>query len=108
MSDVKPLASYTYNLEDIFFFTMGYLDNNNRHDMLEAIQRKQLEYTRQIEYGFQIGLKNTYSTFGLWLNWNLLNTPEHKEYINLGSNLSIFANMLSMSVSQTNFIRFSS
>jgi hypothetical protein len=90
LSDVKPLASYTYNLEDAFFFTMGYLDNNNRHDMLEALQRKQLEYTRQIEYGFQIGLKNTYSTFDFWLNWNLLNTPEHSEYLNLGSNLFIY------------------
>jgi len=90
LSDVKPLASYIYNLEDVFSFTIGYLNNENRHNMLEALQKEQLEYTRQIDYGFQTLLMSKYSRLDLWLNWNLLNTPEHKEYLDLGTNLYVY------------------
>jgi len=90
LSDAKPLASYTFNLEDSFYFTMGYLDNENRHNMLDALQREQLEYTRQIDYGFQVQMKNKYAYLDLWINWNLLNTPEHREYLDGGINLYVY------------------
>ncbi|KPJ86971.1 MAG: hypothetical protein AMS17_10130 [Spirochaetes bacterium DG_61] len=90
LSDVKPLASYTYNLHNSFLFTMGVLDNENRHNMFDALLSEQLEYTRQIDYGFQVQLKNEYASLDLWMNWNLLNTPEHREYLNGGINLYVY------------------
>jgi len=90
LSDFKPLASYTYNLEDSFYFTMGYLNNQNRHYMLDALQKETLEYTRQIDYGFQVQLKNRYAYLDLWMNWNLLNTPEHMEYLDGGINIYVY------------------
>jgi len=90
LSDAKPLASYTFNLEDAFYFTMGYLYNENRHNMLDALQKETLEYTRQIDYGFQIRMKNKYAYLDLWMNWNLLNTPEHMEYLDGGINLYVY------------------
>jgi hypothetical protein len=90
VSDVKPLLSYTFHLDDSFYFTMGYLNNEDRHYMLDAIQSEELEYTRQIDYGFQVLLKNRYSRFDTWLNWNLLNTPEQREYLDIGTNLFLY------------------
>jgi hypothetical protein len=90
VSDVKPLGSYTFHVDDIFSFTMGYIDNISRHYMLDALQSEQLEYTRQVEYGFQILFKNTYIYHDAWVNWNLLNTPEHREYFDAGGNLDIY------------------
>jgi hypothetical protein len=90
LSDAKPLASYTYHLNNSFLFTMGVIDNENRHNMFDALLSEQLEYTRQIDYGFQVQLKNEYASLDLWLNWNLLNTPAHREYLNGGVNLFVY------------------
>jgi len=90
LSEVKPLASYLYSLNDVFTFRMGSLDAENRHDMLDALLSETLEYTRQVDYGFQVGARNRYADLDLWVNWNLLNTPEHMEYLNGGVNLFVY------------------
>jgi hypothetical protein len=90
ISDVKPLASYLYSLNDVFTFRMGSLDNENRHNMLDALLKETLGYTRQIDYGFQLGARNRYADLDLWINWNLLNTPEHMEYLDGGINLFVY------------------
>jgi hypothetical protein len=89
-SDVKPLASYSFHLDELFIFTMGWIDNEQRHYMLDALQWERLEYTRQVDYGFQAKLRNPHSALDIWTNWNLLNTPEHREYLDGGVNLHVY------------------
>jgi len=58
--------------------------------MLDALLRETLEYKRQIDCGFQLGARNRYADLDLWINWNLLNTPEYMEYLDGGINLFVY------------------
>jgi hypothetical protein len=90
LSEVKPIISVTYYLQDALYFTMGTLYNENRHGMLDALVSELLEYQREIDYGFQLRMKNKYLYNDGWINWNLLDTPEHREYLDFGDNFYLY------------------
>ena len=64
-------------------------DRGGLHGLLPAVQRETLAFERAYEPGLQWSFKSTHLTHTMWLEWQRLNTPEHRERFDAGLNGSV-------------------
>ena len=74
------------NLELLPFYS-DYVSSKIRHGLFRSIQSEELDYKRPEEYGFQSLLQTGPLKYDFWINWNLINTREHREWFDFGNNL---------------------
>jgi hypothetical protein len=68
-------------------FTFGTLPASpNLHGLLPPLQRETLAFERPYEAGFQWTAATPRVKHEAWLSWQQLNTPEHREQFDAGSN----------------------
>lgn len=61
-------------------------DLNGPHGLLPPLQRETLAFDRPYEAGFQWRFSGETLGHALWLNWQRVNTPEHRERFDGGAN----------------------
>jgi hypothetical protein len=61
-------------------------DRGGPHALLPPLQRETLSFDRPYEAGLQWDFKGTRLTHSLWLEWQRLNTPDHRERFDGGVN----------------------
>jgi hypothetical protein len=61
-------------------------DLNGPHGLLPPLQRETLAFDRPYEAGLQWAFAGTTLHHDLWINWQRLNTPEHRERLDAGAN----------------------
>lgn len=61
-------------------------DLNGPHALLPPLQRETLAFDRPYEAGFQWRFTRPALRHDLWLNWQRVNTPEHRERFDAGAN----------------------
>ena len=98
ISQFLPASVLLYHIGTNFNFIMGALDNKNRHNMLDALQSEELIYHRKMEYGFQLKQNYKYFISDSWINWNLLNTAQHREYFDFGNNFFLLYKIFSLNL----------
>lgn len=64
-------------------------DRGGPHGLLPALQRETLAFERAYEPGLQWTFRSTRLTHTAWLEWQRLNTPEHRERFDGGLNGSV-------------------
>ena len=69
-------------------FTFGTLEtgSNGPHALLPAIQVETLSFSRPYEAGFQWTTRTARVQHDAWLSWQQLNTPDHREQFDAGTN----------------------
>lgn len=60
-------------------------DRTGPHGLLPVIQRETLAFERPNEAGFQWKFAGTSVTSDMWINWQRLNTPAHRERFDVGA-----------------------
>jgi hypothetical protein len=60
-------------------------DRTGPHGMLPALQRETLAFERPYEAGFQWKFAGASVTHDMWINWQRLNTPAHRERFDAGA-----------------------
>jgi hypothetical protein len=60
-------------------------DRNGPHGLLPPLQRETLAFDRPYEAGLQWTFEGKRSRHDTWLNWQRLNTPEHRERFDAGA-----------------------
>jgi hypothetical protein len=89
VQNVSPLLRLIWSEADgKFQFVFGTLINSNNHGLLDILYSEEYAYLRPLEYGFQIRQNWRHFTQDFWINWNLLNTPAHREYFDFGTRFS--------------------
>src|SRR5215203_947283 len=63
-------------------------DRNGPHALLPPLQRETLAYERPYEAGLAWTVDGTNLQHSFWLEWQALNTPEHRERFDGGTNTS--------------------
>lgn len=64
-------------------------DLNGPHGLLPALQRETLAFDRPYEAGLQWAFAGATLRHDLWINWQRLNTPEHRERLDAGGNAAL-------------------
>jgi hypothetical protein len=64
-------------------------DRGGPHGLLPPLQRETLAFDRPYEAGLQWGFNSTRFRHGLWLEWQRLNTAEHRERFDGGLNAEV-------------------
>lgn len=64
-------------------------DRGGPHGLLPPLQRETLAFERPYEAGLQWDFKGRRLTHSAWLQWQRLNTPEHRERFDSGVNAEI-------------------
>jgi hypothetical protein len=80
---VRPVLSLTVrgHRSSFVFGTLPPVatDRNGPHELLPPLQRETLTFERPYESGLSWTFKGTDLTHHFWLEWQRLNTPEHRE-----------------------------
>jgi len=72
-------------------------DRGGPHQLLPPLQRETLTFERAYEAGLQWDFTGMRLAHSLWLDWQRLNTPEHRERFDAGGNARLmFAHDLSL------------
>jgi len=87
LSEVLPLFRFRYKTR-FASFTMGFLDSADNHGLPEAILSQQYPFYYPVEEGAQVLAHTRNLRADLWINWYLLNTPEHREFLASGFHAS--------------------
>lgn len=98
ISKVRPVCQYRVSHPWGWAFVFGNLElrpfaedvqapGRGRHGLHRAVQAERLEFDRPDEYGFQSLLSAGPLRHDAWVNWNLLNTPSHREWFDAGQHL---------------------
>jgi hypothetical protein len=66
-------------------------DRMGPHGLLPALQRETLSFERALEPGLQWTFKGSRLRHDAWLEWQRLNTPEHRERFDAGLNAEVHA-----------------
>ncbi len=66
-------------------------DRTGPHGLLPPIQRETLAFERPYEAGLQWTTRHARIRNDMWLSWQALNTPEHRERFNAGANTAWLA-----------------
>jgi len=96
---VRPVIAMTVH-GPRFAFTFGTLpapavdapvgpDRGGPHGLLPPLQRETLTFDRPYEAGLQWNFNGSRLTHSLWIEWQRLNTPEHRERFDGGLNGSL-------------------
>ena len=67
-------------------------DLNGPHALLPPLQRESLAFDRPYEAGLQWLFSGSRFRHDIWLNWQQINTPEHRERFDAGANGEIALN----------------
>lgn len=85
---LKPLLSFRYQGRHSRA-TLGTLDAENRHGLLDPLMVSTRELVSPVEYGGQWQEKHAWLRSDVWLNWQQLNTPTQREGFEVGAVLSL-------------------
>jgi hypothetical protein len=85
--DVLPLLSFRHR-DGANLWVLGSLRTEARHGLLDLLQQDTYEVTRPIEYGLQTIRDSGAIRWDLFLAWQKLNTPEHREVFDYGGSAS--------------------
>jgi hypothetical protein len=85
---IDPILSFRYRVSSGRFI-FGTLDTLRRHGLLDPLEVSTLELTRPIESGLQWQIDSKRAAGDLFLNWQKLNTPEHREVFDYGGTLRV-------------------
>ena len=66
-------------------------DRGGPHGLLPPLQRETLSFERPYEAGLQWDFKGRLFSHSAWLEWQRLNTPEHRERFDAGVNAEVSA-----------------
>jgi len=95
LSDVLPLFRFRYKIPWASF-TLGFLDSRDNHGLPEALLAQQYPFRYPVEEGAQILVRAGSLRADAWINWYLLNTPEHREFFAAGLHASASRRFLSV------------
>jgi len=84
LEEIEPYFRFFYRPNDNFDLTFGNL-SRERHTFLEAIFDDALVYDRPTEHGLELYGGWKWFSQSVWVNWQGLNTPEHREKFDLGA-----------------------
>jgi len=87
LSMALPLFRFRYKT-DYGKFIFGFIDSSNNHGLPEAILSLQYPFVYPVEEGLQILPHYRNFNGDAWINWYLLNTPDHREFFAAGVRLS--------------------
>jgi hypothetical protein len=82
-TDALPILSFRYVTGDTRFI-FGTLETVRRHGLIDPLQVSTLELTRPVETGVQLLSGGERWSLDAFLNWQKLNTPEHREAFDYG------------------------
>lgn len=80
---VRPILSFRYQ-NGSSTGILGTLQTERRHGFLDPLAVSTLELTRPIEYGLQWIERRSWLDAEAFINWQALNTPEHREVFDFG------------------------
>lgn len=83
LSDVLPLFRFRYKTDGCKFI-LGFIDSRNNHGLPEAMLALQYPFYYPVEEGAQFLARGRHLRADAWINWYLLNTPEHREFFAAG------------------------
>ena len=83
-NDSEPILSFRYRTGERSQFILGTLETQRRHGLIDPIQVSTLELTRPVESGLQYLAAGDAWTLDGFINWQRLNTPEHREAFDYG------------------------
>jgi len=86
LDPVLPLLGFRYHGEKLDVL-VGTLETRDRHGLLEALEVSELELTRPVESGAQVLLHADRVRGDVFINWQKLNTPDHREVFDYGVRL---------------------
>lgn len=83
LDPVLPILGFRYRgrLHDV---VLGTLETVERHGLADPLEDRALELTRPLESGAQLLLHTARLDSDLFVNWQKLNTPEHREAFDYG------------------------
>ncbi len=87
LSDVLPLFRFRYKTR-VCKFVLGFIDSLDNHGLPEAMLAQQYPFYYPVEEGAQILVRTRHFRADTWINWYLLNTPEHREFFAVGLHAS--------------------
>ncbi len=83
VSDVLPLFRFRCQMSH-YRLLAGVIDSSNNHGLPDALLVRQYGLTEPIEEGLQLKAQYKNLSADAWINWYLLNTPEHREFFAAG------------------------
>jgi len=83
LSDVLPLFRFRYKTPWCKLI-LGFLDSSDNHGLPEALLAQQYPFYYPVEEGAQFLARGRRLRADAWINWYLLNTPEHREFFAAG------------------------
>ncbi len=82
--DSEPILSFRYRTGDRSRFILGTLETVRRHGLIDPLEVSTLELTRPVESGVQFTTVRDRWQGDFFINWQKLNTPEHREAFDYG------------------------
>jgi hypothetical protein len=67
-----------------FYLFFGSILNGPRRKLIEPLYDDALFYYRPVEHGLALGQKGHFWAYDIWINWQRLNTPFHRERFDIG------------------------
>jgi hypothetical protein len=83
LNPVDPILSFRWHDRGRMFI-LGALETHDRHGLLEPLEVTTLELTRPLENGLQYISRSAGHSFDGFINWQKLNTPQHREVLDYG------------------------
>jgi hypothetical protein len=83
LDPIDPILSFRYRT-GASRFVLGTLITERRHGLLDPLEVSTLELTRPLESGLQWLLATKRVQTDFFLNWQKLNTPDHREVFDYG------------------------
>jgi len=81
---VEPAISFTYRPDENFGLRFGNLDPES-HTFLPALYHDVVRYEQPTETGLEVNTRLGRFAQNCWLNWQQLNTAEHREKFDIGA-----------------------
>ncbi len=82
-SDSRPYFRGKYHKER-YAMIIGVLESEKRHKLPDAMIMEQISYGKSIEEGLQFLFDYPHIFADLWIDVKKLNTPEHREHLDVG------------------------
>lgn len=83
VSKALPLFRFRYRRPH-FRLLAGHLDSGYNHGLPEALLAQEYPFVYPVEEGLQVLAQYENLKADAWINWYLLNTPEHREFFAAG------------------------
>jgi len=80
---IEPILSFRYRTPHSRFI-LGALETRRRHGLIDPLEVSTLELTRPLETGIEFTTERPRFQSDFFLNWQKLNTPDHREVFDVG------------------------